>query len=159
MAPPRNAGHRVAFTLTDPLCMARYKTQFHYLVEDGSFDVLFANEAEILALFDTSDFDAAAEAVRGLCEVAALTRGAEGSVVVTARGAHAVPATPVEFVVDTTGAGDLYAAGFLHGLGVGLSPVDCAHLGGLAAAEVISHVGARPETSLAKLAKEVGLLP
>ena len=157
MVTARRAGRRTALTLSDPFCVERYKDEFRALVEAGSVDVLFANEPEITALFDVADLDAAVEAVRGRCELAALTRGAEGSLVVTAGAVDVVEAFPVDFVADTTGAGDLYAAGFLFGLTTGLAPADCARLGGLAAAEVIAHFGARPETSLARLAKEAGL--
>jgi sugar/nucleoside kinase (ribokinase family) len=144
------AGRRVALTLSDPFCVERHRAEFRDLVENH-VDILFANEIEITALYETTDFDTALAAVRGRCDLAALTRSEKGSVVVAGRETHAVPAAPVERVVDTTGAGDLYAAGFLYGAVRGFAPAECARLGGLAAAEAISHLGARPETSLAAL--------
>jgi sugar/nucleoside kinase (ribokinase family) len=118
-------------------------------------DILFANEAEIRALYQVRDFEAAVKLVRGHCEVAALTRSERGSVIVAGAQTHVVAAHPVKAVVDTTGAGDLYAAGFMLGLSRDLSLPACGRLGALAAAEVISHVGARPMTPLAELAKAV----
>ncbi|MEQ9093253.1 MAG: PfkB family carbohydrate kinase, partial [Miltoncostaeaceae bacterium] len=112
---------------------------------------------ELMALYETDDLDAAIAAVRGRCEVAVVTRSAQGSVVVTADAVHEVPAAPVSQVVDTTGAGDLYAAGFLHGFTSGRDLVDCARLGSIAAAEVIQHFGARPEQDLSALAAAAGL--
>lgn len=144
------AGRKVSLTLSDPFCVGRHRAAFLDLVEHH-VDVLFANEAEICALYQ-ADFDAALEAVRGHCEVAALTRSERGSVVVAHGKAHAIDAWPVKPVVDTTGAGDLYAAGFLFGLSRGLDLPACGRLGSLAAAEVIAHVGARPQHSLAALA-------
>jgi sugar/nucleoside kinase (ribokinase family) len=145
------AGRRVALTLSDPFCVDRHRAAFLDLVE-RHVDILFANEAEICSLYQVRDFEAAAARVRGHCEVAALTRSEHGSVVVGRDGAHVVAAHPVDAVVDTTGAGDLYAAGFMVGLSRGLPLPACGRLGSLAAAEVISHVGARPMRSLAELA-------
>jgi sugar/nucleoside kinase (ribokinase family) len=150
-----DAGGRVALTLSDPFCVGRHRAAFRELVE-RHVDILLANEAEIRALYETDDFELAAEKVRGHCAVAALTRSARGSVIVAGAETHVVRAAPVERVVDTTGAGDLYAAGFLLGLSRGLPLPDCGRLGSIAAAEVISHVGARPEVPLATLA--AGLL-
>lgn len=144
----RGAGRRVALSLSDSFCVERHRDAFLDLMQ--SVDVLFANEAEITALFETEDFDAAVRAVRGRTGVAAITRGAQGSVVVSGSEVIPVPAAPVDRVVDTTGAGDLYAAGFLHGLTTGQPLGDCARLGHLAAAEVISHFGGRPETPLSE---------
>jgi len=144
------AGRKVSLTLSDPFCVTRHRAAFLDLVE-GHVDVLFANEAEICALYQVSDFDAALQRVRGHCEVAALTRSERGSVVVSGDEVHVVDAHPVDVVVDTTGAGDLYAAGFLFGLSRGLDLATCARLGSRAAAEVISHVGARPTSPLAQL--------
>jgi sugar/nucleoside kinase (ribokinase family) len=144
------AGRKVSLTLSDPFCVDRHRAAFLDLVEHH-VDVLLANEAEICALYQT-DFDQALEAVRGHCEIAALTRSAKGSVVVAHGKVHTVDAHPVKAVVDTTGAGDLYASGFLFGLSRGLDLPACGRLGALAAAEVISHVGARPQQSLAALA-------
>ena len=150
------AGRKVSLTLSDPFCVERHRADFRDLVEHH-IDILFANEIEIAALYETKDFDAAARAVRAHCEIAVLTRSAHGSVIVSGDTTHRVSAMPVPKVVDTTGAGDLYAAGFLYGLTHG-RPLDaCARLGGLAAAEIIGHVGARPETSLRDLAKAARL--
>ena len=144
------AGRRVALTLSDPFCVERHRAEFLELV-DGRVDVLFANAAEIQALYETPDLENAVAAVRGRCEVAVITRSEEGSLIVTADAVHEVPAEPVGAPVDTTGAGDLFAAGFLHGLTRGAPLVDCARIGAVAAAEVISHYGARPETRLSEL--------
>jgi sugar/nucleoside kinase (ribokinase family) len=144
------AGRKVALTLSDPFCVDRHRAAFLDLVEHH-VDVLFANEAEILSLYQVRDFDAALGRVRGHCEIAALTRSERGSVIVAGNDVHTVKAEPVNAVVDTTGAGDLYAAGFLFGLSRGVAPAACGRLGALAAAEVISHVGARPLTPLAAL--------
>lgn len=144
------ADRRFAFTLSDPFCVDRHREEFVDLLDD--IDVLFANEVEICSLFQLDDFDDALRAVRERCELAALTRGPAGSVVVADDDVHVVDAQPVEEVVDVTGAGDLYAAGFLHGLTHGHSPKVCGQLGAVAAAEVISHLGARPLTPLRDLA-------
>jgi len=145
------AGRKVALTLSDPFCVGRHRDAFLDLVEHH-VDILFANEAEIGALYQVDDFDVALARVRGHCEVAALTRSAKGSVLVGDGRVHAVDADPVDAVVDTTGAGDLYAAGVLYGLSQGLDLPTCGRLGSLAAAEVIAHVGARPMVPLAQLA-------
>jgi sugar/nucleoside kinase (ribokinase family) len=145
------AGRRVALTLSDPFCVDRHRAAFLELVA-RHVDLLFANEAEICSLYQVRDFDEAAARVRGHCEIAALTRSERGSVIVTRDAAHQVAAHPVEAVIDTTGAGDLYAAGFMVGLSRGLPLPACGRLGALAAAEVISHVGARPMRPLAELA-------
>ncbi len=150
------AQRKVSLSLSDPFCVNRHRQAFRTLIQ-GHIDILFANEAEICALYETEDFDTAAAAVRGHCEIAALTRSERGSVVVTAAGTQAVPAAPVARVVDTTGAGDLYASGFLWGLTHGRDLATCARLGSLCAAEVIAHFGARPETSLKELARRAGL--
>ena len=145
------AGRKVALTLSDPFCVDRHRSAFLYLVEHH-VDILLANESEICSLYQVTDFDAALQAVRGQCAIAALTRSAKGSVIVAGSEVHTVEAAPVSRVVDTTGAGDLYAAGFLLGLSRNLPLPVCGRLGSLAAGEVISHVGARPQTPLAKLA-------
>lgn len=145
------AGRTVALTLSDPFCVGRHREAFLDLVEHH-VDILFANEAEIRALYTASDFDAALQQVRRHCAVAALTRSERGSVVVAGEEVHVIDAHPVTTVVDTTGAGDLYAAGFMVGLSRGLDVARCGRLGSLAAAEVISHVGARPQTPLVELA-------
>jgi sugar/nucleoside kinase (ribokinase family) len=145
------AGRKVALTLSDPFCVDRHRAAFLDLVE-RHVDVLFANEAEICSLYQVRDFETAVTRVRGHCEVAALTRSERGSVIVAGGAVHVVGAQPVDAVVDTTGAGDLYAAGFMVGLCRGLPLPACGRLGAVAAAEVISHVGARPMTPLADVA-------
>jgi sugar/nucleoside kinase (ribokinase family) len=148
------AGRKVALTLSDPFCVDRHRLAFRELVE-RHVDILFANEAEIRSLYEVQDIDAAVARVRGHCEVAAVTRSERGSVIVSGHGVHVIHAEPVAAVVDTTGAGDLYAAGFMVGLTRRLPLPACGRLGALAAAEVISHVGARPMRSLADLADAV----
>jgi sugar/nucleoside kinase (ribokinase family) len=156
MRAAHDAGRKVAFTLSDSFCVDRHRADFLELAEH-EVDILFANETELLSLYETERWEDAAERVAGHCEIACLTRSEHGSVVITAAGDRvAVPAHPVEKVVDTTGAGDLYAAGFLFGLTHGRDLETSARLGSLAAAEVISHLGARPELPLAELAE--GLL-
>ncbi|MDQ4062162.1 MAG: adenosine kinase [Pseudomonadota bacterium] len=153
----RRAGRRVALTLSDSFCVDRWRDEFRGLVEGGTIDVLFANESEAKALYQTASLDAAVAALRETCPLTAVTLGPEGSLVVTREETQQVRAVPVDRVVDTTGAGDLYAAGFLYGLATGRELPDCARLGGLAAAEIIGHIGARPETSLKALAEQNGL--
>ena len=148
------AGRKVSLTLSDPFCVGRHRAAFLDLVE-RHVDILFANEAEIAALYEVSDFDAALSRVRGHCQIAALTRSAKGSVIVADGRVHTVSAHPVDAVVDTTGAGDLYAAGVLYGLSQGLDLPTCGRLGSRAAAEVIAHVGARPMLPLAQLAGSI----
>ena len=145
------AGRKVALTLSDPFCVDRHRAAFVDLVE-RHVDVLFANEVEICALYEANDFDAALQQVRRHCEIAALTRSERGSVVVSDGEVHVVDPQKVGAVVDTTGAGDLYASGFLFGLSRGMDLPACGRLGSLAAAEVISHVGARPLAPLADMA-------
>jgi sugar/nucleoside kinase (ribokinase family) len=144
----------VALTLSDPFCVTRHRREFLDLLH-GDIDVLFANDEEVTLLFDAPTFDHAVASVEETGLLAAVTRGASGSVVVAASGPMAVPAAEVERVVDTTGAGDLYAAGFLYGLTHGYEPAECARLGGLCAAEVISHLGARPQSDLRTLVASV----
>jgi sugar/nucleoside kinase (ribokinase family) len=146
----------VALTLSDPFCVEHHREEFLELVSTD-LEMVFANEDEVKLLFGTESFDEAVESMAETGVLAVLTRGAQGSVVVTASGAIAVPAAPLERVVDTTGAGDLFAAGFLYGMTNGLSPEESARLGGVCAAEVISHVGARPQADLRTLAVEAGL--
>lgn len=147
----RDAGARVAFTLSDPFCVDRHRAEFLQLAEHR-VDILFANEAEICSLYETDSFDEAADRVAGHCDIACLTRSEQGSEIITAAGERIlVPAHPIDHVVDTTGAGDLYAAGFLFGLTSGRDLETAGRLGALAAAEVISHLGARPEQPLAEL--------
>jgi sugar/nucleoside kinase (ribokinase family) len=152
------AGNKVALTLSDSFCVDRYRDEFLGLIRDGSLDILFANIHELQSLFQTADADTALAALRDEKVLGVVTRSAEGALVVTRGETRAVPAFPVARVVDTTGAGDLFAAGFMAGLARDLDLTDCARLGGLAAAEVISHLGARPQTSLLDLARQEGLL-
>jgi sugar/nucleoside kinase (ribokinase family) len=152
----RAAGRTIAITLSDAFVVERHRRALLEFIET-EVDLVFANEAEITSLFETSDFDAATRAIRGKAKIAAVTRSEKGSVVVTADAAHAVAAFPADKVVDSTGAGDQYAAGFMLGLARGRPLEVCAKLGGLAAAEVLSHYGPRPQTSLAELAAAHGL--
>jgi sugar/nucleoside kinase (ribokinase family) len=150
------AGRKVAITLSDSFCVDRHRASFRHLVK-GFADIVFANEAELLSLYETQDFDAALNALHGDCAVAAVTRSAKGSVVIGDGAPIHVPAEPVARVVDTTGAGDQYAAGFLFGMARGLPLAACARLGHIAAAEVISHFGPRPEQSYKALAEAAGI--
>jgi sugar/nucleoside kinase (ribokinase family) len=147
------AKRRVALTLSDPFCVDRHRESFQALVKDH-IDILFANEAEITSLYQAASFDAALQSVRGHCEIAVLTRGPKGSVIVSGDEVHVIDAAPVNKVVDTTGAGDLYAAGFLRALTGGDPLARCGRIASLAAAEAISHYGARPEADLKQLVRE-----
>jgi sugar/nucleoside kinase (ribokinase family) len=147
------AGRKVSLTLSDPFCVERHRDSFLDLVR-GHVDVLFANEVEIRALYQTDSFDAALQKVRGHCAIAVLTRSAKGAVVLSGDETHVIDAEPIAKLVDTTGAGDLYAAGFLAGLTRGETLYDCGRMGAIAAAEVISHIGARPEADLAALVRQ-----
>ena len=147
------AGRSVALSLSDPFCVERHRADFLDLVRNH-VDVLFANEHEIMALYQTDRFEQAADAVRKDCAIAALTRSERGSVIVTADAVQTVAAEPVAEVVDTTGAGDAYAAGFLFGLTRGFDHAVSARLGSIAAAHVIGHLGARPERALDQVASE-----
>ena len=146
------AGRVVALSLSDPFCVDRHRDAFRDLVA-GHVDILFANEDEITALYQVASFDDALQKVHAECEIAALTRSAKGSVIVADDEVHVVDAEPVDAVIDTTGAGDLYAAGFLYGYTHGLGLARAGRIGAIAAAEIISHMGARPETSLAERVK------
>jgi sugar/nucleoside kinase (ribokinase family) len=150
------AGRKVSLTLSDPFCVDRHRADFRDLIR-GHVDSLFANEAEICSLYETKDFAKAADAVRGEAEIAVLTRSEKGATVITAKDQVSVPAAPVARVVDTTGAGDLFASGFLYGYTRGKDFAHCAKLGALCAAEIISHFGARPEVKLKDLAAKAGL--
>ena len=145
-----DAGRIVSLTLSDSFCVDRHRDEWLGLLDDR-VDLVFANEAEVCSMFETDDFDAAAERLASMVETAALTRSAKGSVVMSQGERIDVPATPVAQVVDATGAGDLYAAGFMYGLSMGASMERCAELGSLAAGEVISHIGARPHVQLSTL--------
>ncbi len=153
-----DAGHKVALTLSDSFCVDRWRDEFLQLMRSRTVDLIFANEAELHSLYQSSDFDAAIAALRADIDVAVVTRSEKGCLVVGPDDVEAVPAFPVDRVVDTTGAGDLFAAGFLCGLARGADDRTCGRLGALAAAEVIQHIGARPEASLRDLARENGLL-
>ena len=153
----KKAGAKVALTLSDAFCVDRHREDFKALVREGS-DIVFANEKEITTLYQVNSFAEAADAALKDCEMAVLTRSEEGSVIVAAGETIKIEADRVPQVVDLTGAGDLYAAGFLYGLTQGAPLKACGRLGSLAAGEVIGHIGARPEISLRKLAKERGLI-
>jgi sugar/nucleoside kinase (ribokinase family) len=152
-----DAKRRVALTLSDAFCVDRWREEFLELISSGTVDILFANEAELHSLYQTADFATAVNALQKQARLAVVTRSEKGCLVVTSTATEAVPAFPVSRVVDTTGAGDLFASGFLFGLARGQNNVTAARLGALAAAEVIQHLGARPETSLKALAQEHGL--
>jgi len=151
------AGRRVALTLSDAFCVDRYRTEFLDLIRKGTVDILFANERELHSLYESSDFDTAVKQLRSDAKLAVVTRSEKGCVVVARDGVEAVQAMPIERVVDVTGAGDLFAAGFLVGHSHGKDHRTAARLGALAAAEVIQHIGARPAVSLKALAAENGL--
>jgi sugar/nucleoside kinase (ribokinase family) len=153
----RRVGVKVALSLSDAFCVDRHRDDFRRLVREGA-DIVFANEKEITSLYQVNSFEAAANAALQDCEMAVLTRSEEGSVIVASGETIEIPADAVPQVVDVTGAGDLYAAGFLYGLTRGLPLETCGRLGSLAAAEVIGHIGARPESPLRELAKERGLV-
>jgi sugar/nucleoside kinase (ribokinase family) len=146
-------GRKVSLTLSDPFCVDRYREEFLHLVEH-EVDILFANEEEIISLYQTADFDEALQHVRGHCEVAALTRSEKGSVVLRGDELHVIDAEPVDHVADSTGAGDLFASGFLHAFTQGRDLHTCGRIAGICAAEIISHFGARPEADLKALVKE-----
>lgn len=149
---------KVALTLSDAFCVSRYRDEFLELMRGGTVDIVFANESELRSLYETADFDAALAQFRNDIALGVVTRSEKGCVVATKAGVEAVPAFPIEKLVDTTGAGDLFAAGFLFGLVRETSMRQAAQLGALAAAEVIQHIGARPQTSLSALARDKGLL-
>ena len=150
------AGREVALTLSDSFCVERYRAEFQHLVET-EIDILFANESEIIALYQTESFDDALQIVREKCSIAALTRSEAGSIIVCGDEIHVIDADKAQ-VVDTTGAGDLYAAGFLHGYTAGMDLKTAGQIASLCAAEVIAHVGARPEADLKAVAKAKGLI-
>ena len=151
------AGRQVALTLSDSFCVDRYRGEFLELMRDGTVDLIFANEAEMHSLYQTSDFDTALTQLRSDAKLGVVTRSEKGCVVAAKDRVIAVPAFPIEKMVDTTGAGDLFAAGFLFGLVRGAGHENAGRLGALAAAEVIQHIGARPQTSLKELAQQNGL--
>ncbi|MEL6753426.1 MAG: adenosine kinase [Pseudomonadota bacterium] len=150
------AGRKVALTLSDNFCVDRHRDSFRHLIS-GHADIVFANEAELLSLYETGDFAEALAQLQADTAVAAVTRSEVGSVVVGDGDPIHLPAEPIDKVVDTTGAGDQYAAGFLFGVARGLPLATCGKLGHIAAAEVISHYGPRPEVSYQELAKQAGI--
>jgi sugar/nucleoside kinase (ribokinase family) len=144
------AGHQISLTLSDAFCVKRYLKEFQDLVRDH-VDILFANESEIMALWETDDYARAVDITRKACDLAALTRSEKGSLIVTPENVIEIPAWPVGKVVDLTGAGDLYAAGFLFGYTQGRNLETCGRIASLCAGEIISHFGARPEVPLTEL--------
>ena len=157
IAAMKGAGGRVALSLSDPFCVGRFRDEFLHLL-DREVNILFANEEEAKALFQQEEFDGVIDAAKKWGGIAAITRSAKGCVIIEETVSHTIPAAPISRVIDTTGAGDQFAAGFLYGLTHGKGVADCARLGAVAAAEVISHYGARPEKSLKELAAAAGLL-
>ncbi len=151
------AGRRVALTLSDSFCVDRWRDEFLGLIRTGVVDIVFANEHELKSLYQTADFETAVAALRNENVLGVVTMSERGALAVSRAGTVTAPAFPVERVVDTTGAGDLFAAGFLAALSRGLEPREGLRLGALAAAEIISHIGARPEVSLGELAAQNGL--
>ncbi|MEM8799743.1 MAG: adenosine kinase [Pseudomonadota bacterium] len=152
----KSAGRRVAFTLSDAFCVDRYRDEFLDLL-NGPVDVVFANEAELLSLYQTEDFEAALASIQATGKLAAVTQSEKGAIILHGEERHKVAAVPVDEVVDTTGAGDLFAAGFLWGLTREISLVGCARAGALCASEIISHMGARSERDLAALIRDAGI--
>lgn len=140
-------GGRVAFTLSDTFCVDRHRAEFLQLI-DNDIDILFANEAEITALYETEDFDSAITKIRGVVPIAAITRSEKGSVIVTAETVETAPAKKIPNIVDSTGAGDLYASGFLFGISRSWDLLDCANLGNKCAGEIITQLGARSQKPL-----------
>jgi adenosine kinase len=151
------SGRQVALTLSDSFCVDRYRGEFLELMRGGTVDLVFANEAELHSLYQTSDFEGALKQLRADVGLGVVTRSEKGCVVASVDGVTAVPAFPIQKMVDTTGAGDLFAAGFLFGLVRGAGHEAAGRLGALAAAEVIQHIGARPQVSLKELAQQNGL--
>src|SRR5712671_977389 len=151
------AGRQVALTLSDSFCVDRYRDEFLDLMRKGTVDLVFANEAELHSLYQTSDFDGALKQLRADTKLGVVTRSEKGCVVAAKDGVTSVPAFPIPKLVDTTGAGDLFAAGFLFGLVRNAGHENAGRLGALAAAEVIQHIGAHPQVSLKELAKQNGL--
>jgi adenosine kinase len=150
------ADRMVALTLSDAFCVGRYRDEFLNLMRTGAVDLIFANESELKSLYETSDFNAGIAALRNDVRLAVVTRSEKGCVVVSRDSNEAVAAAPIDRLVDATGAGDLFAAGFLTGLARGQDHRNSARLGAIAAAEVIQHLGARPQTSLKALAADAG---
>ncbi len=152
------AGREVSMTLSDSFCVDRYRDEFLELMRSGTVDIVFANSHEIKSLYQTASFDEALAAIRKDCRIAAVTRSEKGSVIVRGDETHVIQATKIRELVDTTGAGDLYAAGFLHGYTTGRSLKDCGDLGSLAAGLVIQQIGPRPRQNLRQEAEQAGLI-
>ena len=150
----RAAGRKVAFTLSEIFVIERHRADFHTLIDDGLIDILFANEGEIAALTQNDDFEAAVADLSSKVGTLVVTRGADGAIAVEGSARAQVTAEPVDKVVDTTGAGDSFAAGFLSGMSKGAELETCLKMGAVAAAEIISHYGARPESDLQALMRE-----
>ncbi len=147
----RDAGRKVAFTLSDAFCISRHRADFLALIDDGLLDILFANETEILSLNETDDFEAAVARTAAKVPLLVVTRSEHGAIAVQGAERFSVPAEPIQRIVDTTGAGDLFAAGFLAGQAQGRSVTESLTMGAVTAAEVIQHYGARPEADLKAL--------
>jgi sugar/nucleoside kinase (ribokinase family) len=152
------AGREVSMTLSDPFCVDRYRDEFLDLMRSGTVDIVFANAHEMKSLYQTASFDEALAAIRKDCRIAAVTRSEEGSVIVRGDETVLIQATPIGKLVDTTGAGDLYAAGFLHGYTLGRDLKTCGDLGSLAAGLVIQQIGPRPRQNLKTETEKAGLL-
>ncbi|MBN9075691.1 MAG: adenosine kinase [Rhizobiales bacterium 65-79] len=152
------AGGEVAMTLSDPFCVDRYRDEFLDLMRTGTVDIVFANQHELISLYQTPSFETALEEMRKDCRLAAVTRSAAGSIILSGDSTVNIDAIKVDKVVDTTGAGDLYAAGFLYGYTAGLSHAVCGQLGSLAAGLVIQQIGPRPRENLREAAEQAGLL-
>ena len=153
----KSANRQVALTLSDSFCVDRHRAEFIDLIRDG-VDILFANEGEITSLYETSDFEIAAQNAARDARLAAITRSEKGSIILAEGRRLEIPISPIETLIDSTGAGDLYAAGFLYGLTAGTGLEAAGQLGSLAAAEVISHLGARPNAPLHQLARARNLI-
>ena len=151
------ASRKVAITLSDSFCVDRFRDEFLELMRSGTLDIVFANRHEVLSLYQTSDFETAVEALAHDIPLAVVTMSEEGSMVLSGGERVRIPAAKLERLVDLTGAGDQYAAGFLYGLSHRYPYETCGRLGSLSAAEVISHIGARPNESLKQLANQAGL--
>jgi adenosine kinase len=154
----RAAGRRVALTLSDSFCVDRFRGEFIDLMRSKTVDTIFANTDEILSLYETPHFDEALDDLRAEGVLGIVTRSEKGCVVVDGDRTWEVPAFPIAKLIDTTGAGDMFAAGFLAGLARDRDMITCGRLGALAAAEIIQHLGARPSVSLGELARENGLV-
>ncbi len=150
------AGRKVSLTLSDAFCVDRFRAEFLDLIRSKTVDILLANDSEVRSLYETGDVDSALTALKADCTLAAVTIGAEGALVVTPEATIKVPATPVNAVVDLTGAGDLFASGFLYGVARGMALTDAGRLGALAASEVIGHIGPRPAAPLTDVARAAG---